>query len=187
MIRGRKGAFLDRDGVLCRAILRDGKPFPPHTVEELEVLSDAPEACRALHAEGFVLVMVTNQPDVARGSLTLETVDAINRRLQEQLGLDRVKVCPHDDLDACPCRKPRPGMLVEAAEESHIDLAASFMIGDRWRDVEAGSRAGCHTVLIDYDYGEGRRGVEPDYRAKSLGEAVAWVLKTARQAEGVRE
>ena len=186
MAGGSRCVFLDRDGVLCRAIVRNGKPFPPRTPEELEVMPDAPEACRALLSEGFALIMVTNQPDVARGSLTLGTVDAINHRLRKQLGLISVKTCPHDDPEDCACRKPRPGMLLEAARELNLVLADSFVIGDRWRDIEAGRRAGCRTVLIDYGYQEDCR-VEPDYRAKSLAEAAAWILGAARRSQGKPE
>jgi D-glycero-D-manno-heptose 1,7-bisphosphate phosphatase len=144
-------------------------------VEEVEVLPGVPEALAALRAAGYCLIIVTNQPDVARGTLRRETVDAVNRRLQRELRLDGVYACCHDDADQCDCRKPQPGMLREAAREFGLDLAASFMVGDRWRDVEAGRRAGCKTILVDYGYA-GERPAEPDRRVRSLAEAAEWIL-----------
>src|SRR5258708_3854186 len=111
----RRAVFLDRDGVLNRAIVRDGKPYPPASPEELEIMPDADKACRDLRNAGFLLIMVTNQPDVARGSQKREVVEAINRILADRLCLDSVKVCYHDDADNCKCRKPEPGLLQEAA------------------------------------------------------------------------
>jgi len=137
-----RAVFLDRDGVLNRAIVRDGSPYPPAGIAEIELLPGTREACAALRAASYLLIVVTNQPDIARGKQNRETVDALNGWLQRELELDQIRVCPHDDRDACPCRKPAPGMLLEAARQLNIDLAASFMVGDRWRDVEAGKRAG---------------------------------------------
>jgi D-glycero-D-manno-heptose 1,7-bisphosphate phosphatase len=136
------------------------------------------EALTALLAGGFVLVVVTNQPDVARGTLRREDVESVNRELTAQLPLDDVRVCYHDDADRCGCRKPEPGLLVDAAADWDIDLGASFMVGDRWRDIDAGKRAGCTTILVDSSYPEDRRSV-PDWSAASLHEASKWIL--ARQ------
>jgi D-glycero-D-manno-heptose 1,7-bisphosphate phosphatase len=169
-----RAVFLDRDGVLNRATLRDGRPHPPASEAELVILPGVPQACRALRAAGFRLVVVTNQPDVARGSQTREAVERIHRALREQLELDDIRVCYHDDADDCACRKPRPGMLVAAAAELGIELGDSFMVGDRWRDVEAGRRAGCRTVFIDQRYAE-RRPEAADFQARSLPEAVDWI------------
>jgi D-glycero-D-manno-heptose 1,7-bisphosphate phosphatase len=171
----RRGVFLDRDGVLNRAIIKGGKPFPPSALAELEVLPGVDEACRELQTAGFALVMVTNQPDVARGTQTQAAVDEINELLARRLGLDAVKVCYHDDEQCCLCRKPKPGLLSEAAEELQIDLAASFMIGDRWKDIEAGHRAGCKTIFIDSGHLEERAG-RPDCEVLSLKEAADWIL-----------
>ncbi len=148
-------AFLDRDGVLNRALLTRGSvPVPPHTLAELELLPRVEDACRLLRQSGFRLVLVTNQPDVARGTQTREAVEAINEWLAAELGLDEVQVCWHDDADGCGCRKPEPGLLLESARRAGVDLAECVMVGDRWRDVEAGRRAGCRTVLIGDGYGE---------------------------------
>jgi D-glycero-D-manno-heptose 1,7-bisphosphate phosphatase len=170
----RRAVFLDRDGVLNAAVVRDGLPYPPRSVEEVEILPGVEAACARLRGAGFDLVVVTNQPDIARGTQTLEAVRRINDALLAALPLDEVVICPHDDADGCDCRKPKPGMLIAAAERRAIDLSASFMVGDRWRDVEAGIRAGCRTLLIDRGYDE--RSVQPDVSVDDLGEAAVWIL-----------
>jgi D-glycero-D-manno-heptose 1,7-bisphosphate phosphatase len=171
----RAAVFLDRDGVLNRAEVRDGTPRAPETVDELEILPGVPEALARLRAAGYALVVVTNQPDVARGKVTRESVEAIHRRMAETLPLDAFYVCYHDDADRCACRKPRPGMLVEAANARGLDLAKSFMVGDRWRDIEAGVAAGCRTIFVDHGYVE-RRPDRFDFRADSLASAAEWIL-----------
>ena len=170
-----RAVFLDRDGVINRSLIRDGKPYPPYNLAELEILPGVPEALDRLRAAGFRLIVVTNQPDVARGRQKREMVEAIHAVLQDRLAFDGLRVCYHDNADQCNCRKPAPGMLIVAAEEHNIDLAASFMVGDRWRDIEAGRRAGCTTILIDYGYAERLRS-EPHMRVKSLHEAANWIL-----------
>ena len=171
----RRAVFLDRDGVLNRAIIRNGKPYPPASLEELEILPGVPEALALLKAAGFLLIVVTNQPDVARGAATRATVDSIHSFLQTQLSLDEFRVCFHDDQNNCDCRKPAPGLLLSAASEHGIDLGASFLVGDRWRDIEAGHRAGCSTLLLDYNYVEPIT-IEPSARVKSLIQAADWIL-----------
>ena len=174
----RRAVFLDRDGVLNRALVKDGKPRPPKDLTELEVPPDVPAAVKKLKDRGFDLLVVTNQPDVARGTQSREVVESINRALSSSLPLDEVLVCYHRDEDHCDCRKPRPGLLLEAARKRGIDLSASFMVGDRWRDVDAGHNAGCKTILIESGYRE--RGPErpPDARVQSLGEAAEWILRS---------
>jgi D-glycero-D-manno-heptose 1,7-bisphosphate phosphatase len=174
----RKAVFLDRDGVLNRVVVRGGRPHPPDDLASLELLTGAAEACATLRGAGFLLIVVTNQPDIARGTRTREEVDALNQRLSELLPVDEFRVCPHDDCDRCECRKPSAGLLVAAARERGLDLRHSVMVGDRWRDIEAGKRAGCWTVFIDYGYSE-RRPETPDLTVRSLGEAVPWILATA--------
>jgi D-glycero-D-manno-heptose 1,7-bisphosphate phosphatase len=170
-----RAVFLDRDGVLVRALAGAGAPRSARTLAELELLPDADEACTALKGAGFVLVVVTNQPEIARGTLSSETVTRQNDVLRAALPLDEIVVCPHDDADGCDCRKPKPGMLLAAAARLDLDLAASFMVGDRWRDVEAGRRAGCRSVFVDLAHHE-RRGPEPDAVVRSLGDAARWIL-----------
>ena len=159
--------------MINRAVVRNGRPYPPASVDELEILPGVPGALARLRAAGYALVVVTNQPDIARGATTREAVDAIHARLRTLLALDDIRVCPHDDADQCACRKPKPGLLLR--EPAH-DMAASVMVGDRWRDVEAGRAAGCGlTILVDYGYDEAVP-YEPDARVRSLAEAADWLL-----------
>jgi D-sedoheptulose 7-phosphate isomerase len=174
----RRAVFLDRDGVINRAFVRDGKPFPPPTQQELEVLPGVPEALQELKSHGYELLVVTNQPDVGRGKQSRQTLDAMHQALRARLPLDDILVCCHTDKDECDCRKPMPGMLLEAARKHNIDLAASFMVGDRWRDIEAGYNAGCRTILIDYGYSERPSDREPDLRVGSLREAADWIIRS---------
>lgn len=173
-----RAVFLDRDGVLNRAPVRAGRPQSILRLEDVEVLPGVPEACRMLRDGGFALVVVTNQPDVARGTLRRETVEAIHGLLCQQLPIDDVRVCYHDDADGCACRKPGPGMLLAAAREWGIDLARSFMVGDRWPDIEAGRRAGCRTVFIDHHYAE-KKPAAFDFATHSLMKAAKWICATA--------
>ena len=172
-----RGVFLDRDGVLNRAVLREGRPYPPASVEELVIDAGTPALLQTLRDAGFVLVGVTNQPDVARGRQTKDRVDAINATVRQTLPLDDLRVCWHDDGDACECRKPKPGLLVAAARDHGIDLTRSFMIGDRWSDVLAGARAGCRTVLIGTGYGEAASGAVADAVVSSLAAATDWIVE----------
>jgi D-glycero-D-manno-heptose 1,7-bisphosphate phosphatase len=173
--------FLDRDGVLNEARVADGRPYPPRDASEVRVLPGVREACRQLAEAGYLLIVVTNQPDVARGTQTLAAVEAINARLQDELSLDAVIVCPHDEPDGCQCRKPRPGMLLAAAQQWDVDLGASFMVGDRWRDVAAGAAAGVRTVFVDRHYAE-RAPEAPDLTVSELEESVPWIIRTAAPA-----
>jgi D-glycero-D-manno-heptose 1,7-bisphosphate phosphatase len=179
--RTRRAVFLDRDGVINRPVVRERKPFPPASVAELEVLPGVEEALTRLHAAGFRTVVVTNQPDVARGTQSREEVDRMHTALSSRLPIDEFRVCDHDDADGCECRKPNPGLLEQAAREARLVLAESYMVGDRWRDVEAGRRAGCATVFIDWNYDE-RRPDHPDAVVRSLKEAADWILSHSRSA-----
>ena len=172
-----KAVFLDRDGVLNAAVVRDGKPYPPARLEDVEILPGVPAALAALRGAGYVLVVVTNQPDVARGAQTREAIDAIHAHLRRELPLDAIYCCFHDDADRCACRKPAPGMLRDAARDLDLDLATSFMIGDRWRDVDAGRAVGCRTIFVDRHYSE-RQPASFDAKVSSLPEAAAWILST---------
>ena len=173
----QRAVFLDRDGVLNQAVLRDGKPYPPSGPSELVIVPDALECLQDLKQAGFLLIVVTNQPDIARGTQALSTVEAIHQALLQALPVDDFFLCAHDDSDDCDCRKPLPGLLLRAAEKHHINLARSFMVGDRWRDVEAGATAGCATVWIDYGYREKRASVEPSATVTSLRAATDWILR----------
>jgi D-sedoheptulose 7-phosphate isomerase len=176
----RRAVFLDRDGVVNEAIIRDGKPYPPASLEELRIPAGTAEALARLKNSDFVLVVVSNQPDVARGTQQRSTVEEIHRYLRTQLPLDDVLTCFHDDGDACDCRKPQPGLLLRAAQQHGIDLSRSYVAGDRWRDIDAGAKAGCRTVLIDRGYTERRPENVPNARVESLPEAIDWILNVER-------
>jgi len=191
----RAAVFLDRDGVLNRAVVRDGKPFPPSGPEELELLPHVASSLRDLKAHGFDLFVITNQPDVARGTHTRESVEGIHRALASSLPIDDIFVCYHDDNDHCECRKPLPGLLVEAQRKHNIDLSRSFVVGDRWRDIDAGHNAGCKTILIDYGYNERKPAQAPEAVVHSLREAADWIIgstisssaKASGKLEGVSQ
>lgn len=173
--RPRPAVFLDRDGVVNRNALRDGVTVPPKTPDEFEFLPGVVEAARRLRDAGFLLVVVTNQPDVARGAATARDVERLNDLVREALPVEDVLCCFHDKGDGCACRKPAPGMLLEAAARWGIDLARSFLVGDRHSDVLAGRAAGCRAVLVDSPYhGPGDSG--PDHRAADLAAAAQWIL-----------
>lgn len=172
----RRAVFLDRDGVIIRATVREGRPYPPSSLSATEILPGVKEALEALRGAGFLLVVVTNQPDVARGVTKKEFVEEINAVLASSLCIDEFRTCYHDDVDLCDCRKPQPGALFAAAQSHNIDLGKSFMVGDRWRDIEAGLNAGCKTCFIDYEYAE-KKPEKVDYCVASLFEAAELILK----------
>lgn len=174
----RPAVFLDRDGTLNRQIVKEGRPFPPESVNDFELLPGAAESCRALHDAGFLLVVVTNQPDIGRGTQSRAQLDAMHARLFALIPeLDRIEVSTEPDDSGEPRRrKPRPGMVFDAADALGIDLPRSWLVGDRWKDVDCGKNAGLRTVFLDYGYQETLRAV-PDYRAGSLKEASAIIIE----------
>lgn len=171
----KRAVFLDRDGVINKAVVRDGKPYPPANLAAMEVLPGVEAALENLRSAGYLLIVVTNQPDVARGTASKESVEEINSALSAALPIDEFRTCYHDSADHCGCRKPQAGALLSAARLHGIDLAKSFMVGDRWRDVEAGQRAGCKTCFVDYGYAE-KQPEHVDFRVTSLSEAAQIIL-----------
>jgi D-glycero-D-manno-heptose 1,7-bisphosphate phosphatase len=171
----RRAVFLDRDGVINRAVLRNGKPYPPADLTEFEYLAGVQGAINELRKAGYLIIVVTNQPDVSSGIQSESMVHLIHQKIIQDGLCDEVKVCFHLDRHGCRCRKPKPGMLLEAANRWNINLADSFMVGDRWRDIGAGKAAGCFTYFIDYQYEEQMQ-FEPDVMVKSLEEAANHIL-----------
>lgn len=149
-----KAVILDRDGVINEAFLQNGRPIPPRSLEELQIILGVPEAIRLLKSHDFMILCLTNQPDVSRGTMTRESVEEINKRLQEELQIQEIFVCFHDDLDKCECRKPKPGGIEYFLTKYNLDRSATYMVGDRWKDIEAGQAAGVQTVFIARDYAE---------------------------------
>jgi D-glycero-D-manno-heptose 1,7-bisphosphate phosphatase len=177
----RRAVFLDRDGVINRALEHESKPYPPTSLAEFEILPEVPGACAKLKAAGFLLIVATNQPDVGRGTLNQDIVEKIHAHMTAHLPIDRVEVCFHagKSLSDCDCRKPKPGMLLRAARDLQIDLAQSWMVGDRWRDIDCGRAAGCKTILIDRHYAEALK-QKPDFSAGNLAEAADIILRESK-------
>jgi len=167
--------FLDRDGVINANLERNGKPVAPTSLSEFRILPGVIEGVRLLKEAGFLLVVVTNQPDVANGLTPRPTVEAMHAEIRRQLPIDDIVVCFHADADKCSCRKPKPGMIFDAAARHGIDLASSYLVGDRWRDVHAGRSAGCRTIFIDNGYPQDQPH-QPDKVAHSLREAADFIL-----------
>jgi D-glycero-D-manno-heptose 1,7-bisphosphate phosphatase len=174
-----RAVFLDRDGVLVVPLFRDGRSFAPTKVEEFVIYQEAPECVARLKRAGFRIVVVTNQPDVGAGRVEREIVEEMNARLSREVQVDAIKVCYHTSRDNCACRKPLPGMLLDAAKELDIDLSASIMVGDRASDIDAGARAGCRTAFINLNYTAEAQAVSPDIVVGSLGEATNWILSSS--------
>jgi D-glycero-D-manno-heptose 1,7-bisphosphate phosphatase len=176
--------FLDRDGVVTDAPVIQGQAGSPRFAHELQIVAGAEEAVSELRRYGARLFVVTNQPDVARGTLDEAELIAMHDALRRTLDIDDVRYCPHDGADACSCRKPAPGMLVELANEWAVDLDKSWMVGDRWVDIAAGAAAGTHTVLVERSYswsptsaGAPPVGLEPDHRATDLSDAAGLIAR----------
>lgn len=174
-----RAVFLDRDGVLNANVMRDGRPVAPETVDAFRLLPGVPEAARRLKRAGFLLVVVTNQPDIGTGRTPRATVDAMHDMIRAAIGVDDIRICTHVDADHCDCRKPKPGMILAAAAAHDIDLSRSYMVGDRWRDIDAGRAAGCLTIFVDYRYKQESPAL-PDKIVGSLSEAADFILETER-------
>jgi D-glycero-D-manno-heptose 1,7-bisphosphate phosphatase len=171
-----KAVFLDRDGVINANLDRDGKQVAPTSLAEFRIFPGVEEATRRLKDAGYLLVVVTNQPDVANGITPRATVDAMHAEIRRRLPIDDIMICFHVNADNCACRKPKPGMIFDAAAKYGIDLPSSYIVGDRWRDVNAGRAAGCQTILVDHGYPQ-EQPTEPHKTVKSLAEAAVFILE----------
>lgn len=167
--------FLDRDGIINNSIVREGKPYPPQTLEQFAFVEGIEALLQAAKRAGYLLVIFTNQPDVSRGTQTLDQVEEFHHFIREHLPIDQVYACFHDSADRCSCRKPEPGMLHQAQKEWDIDLSRSFALGDRWRDIDAGNKAGCQTIFLDYGYEEALRS-QPHFIVHALPEVHPIIL-----------
>ncbi len=163
---GLPAVFLDRDGVINHAVVRDGRPYPPARLEDVEILPGAVSSVPQLAELGYVLIGITNQPDVARGTQSREVVESINAMILFRLPLREIFVCYHDTKDNCDCRKPKPGLILRAADKYGLDLSQSWMVGDRWKDIAAGRAAGLKTIFVDYRYAETYEGIPADFTVK---------------------
>ena len=173
--------FLDRDGVINRAVIQNGRPYPPQTLAAVEILRGAIWLCEQLAGKGYLLIGVTNQPDVARGQQTVEAVEAINDLILARLPIKDIFVCYHDDNDNCDCRKPKPGLILCAASSYQVDISSSWMVGDRWKDIAAGMAAGLRTVFVDYNYNEAYQGPQADYVVTDVAQAAKVILRKGKK------
>ena len=171
----RRAVFLDRDGVINLAYKKKGKPYPPKDLNQLIILTGVKESVRKLNQFGYVVIVATNQPDISNGNSNYEKINLLHKEIALLTGIEHFYVCPHIETDACPCRKPKPGLLLQAARELDLDLNKSFMVGDRWQDVGAGQSAGCKNYFIDYNYIE-KRPIKPFITVLSLAHATELIL-----------
>jgi len=169
----KRAVFLDRDGVINTVVLRAGKPASPRTLEEFQLEPEIEKPLRELRAANLALLVVTNQPDIARGRLRPEVLAQFHRQVLDHLPIEAIEVCPHDDADGCLCRKPKPGMLTALAARRGVELRHSFMIGDSWRDMQTARAAGCAAIILDRAY---NRADDADWRVASLAEAARLIL-----------
>jgi len=180
----RRAVFLDRDGVLVVPLFRDGRSFAPTKLQEYSIYSEAARCVSRLKEAGFLVVVVSNQPDVGAGRMERSVLDEMHARLRAAMPLDAIRVCCHTREQRCACRKPLPGMLFDVAGVLRIDLSLSIMVGDRASDVEAGAAAGCRTAFVDLGYTSEPRPASPDRVVSSLGEATDWILSIEPEVEG---
>lgn len=175
-----RAVFLDRDGVINANLERNGKPVAPTTLAELKIFPDAAAAVRRLKDAGFLTIVVTNQPDVRTGLTPKAIMEAMHDEIRRQMPIDDMLICLHVDADNCACRKPKPGLILTAAEKYGIDLASSYIVGDRWRDVLAGQAAGCRTIYVDYGYVQDQPATA-DRTVNSLAEAADFILRANKK------
>lgn len=168
MIPGIAAVFLDRDGILNRPIVRDGRPYPPASLDEVEILPGVVHSLQQLASAGYLLIGVTNQPDVVRAAQTREAVEAINSHILSELPVTEIFTCFHDNQDNCLCRKPKPGLILQGANKYGVDLMKSWMVGDRWKDISAGQAVGLRTVFVNYNYNETYSGPFADFIIEDL-------------------
>ena len=173
----KRAVFLDRDGVLNPMVERRGRWRAPLSLEAFQPYPWVADSVARLRAAGLLSLVVTNQPELATGELSPDVLEAMHERLRREVGVDAVYVCPHKDADSCACRKPSPGLLLQAAREWGVDVAGSFMVGDRYRDMDGGRAAGCVTILVA---GPEEGPARPDHRAADLRDAVTIILKLTR-------
>ena len=174
--RNRKAIFLDRDGTLNKAYIKNGLPISPSSLNKFKIIKGVKKSINRLKKLNFLCILITNQPDVFRGKISKKTVVKMNSYIKKKIKLDDMFVCYHDNEHNCSCRKPKPGLLVKASKKWKIDLNKSFMIGDRWKDILAGKKVGCKTIFINNNYKNDKK-VKADFTFKSLLKAVNKIEK----------
>lgn len=182
-INSDKAVFLDRDGVINRSITKSGKPVAPQNLSELFILPGVVKSIKAMHEANLTTIVVTNQPDVAKGIMSIDQVYEINHMISQATGITHFYICTHDEEENCSCRKPKPGLILDSSQELGVNPSGSYLIGDRWRDIEAGQEVGCQCFFIDYSYKE-KRPRKPFTRVESLLEATEHILKDLGRKNG---
>ena len=172
----RRAVFLDRDGVINAAVVKNGKPYPPPSFQDFKVLPGVKGALRELRQLNLLTIIVTNQPDVVSGTQSKDVVEQIHDFIFRTLEVDDIKVCYCLEGPECNCYKPKPGMLFEAAKDWNINLMKSFIVGDRWRDIGAGKAAGCTTFFVNHNYTE-TMSFKPDFEVNGLAEATQIIAR----------
>jgi D-glycero-D-manno-heptose 1,7-bisphosphate phosphatase len=175
-LSNKKAVFFDRDGVLVPSDIRGGRPYAKADLDADSIFPEAISLAADLKSAGYFIVVATNQPDVGSGKVTRIAVEKFHAILATVMAIDAIEVCYHVDADRCACRKPLPGMLLHAASKFGINLSQSFMVGDRWRDMDAGSAAGCKTVFLDFGYTERAPTKAPDHIIRHLNELRAVIV-----------
>jgi len=171
-----KAIFWDRDGIMNKVIMRKGETSSPWKLEEFEILPDVKKCLEASKEMGFLNIVFTNQPDISRGFLKIEDLEKMHKVILETLPVDEIKVCPHDDKDNCSCRKPKPGLILEAVKKWSIDLEKSYVVGDGWKDIKAGKAAGCKTFLLRREYNKNYQ-KDYDFEIDNLKKTVEIIKK----------
>jgi D-glycero-D-manno-heptose 1,7-bisphosphate phosphatase len=178
---GRKAIFLDRDGVLNECEIRNGKPYAPKCLKDFVLMPNTKSAIEKLKLDNYLLIVVTNQPDIGNGIVDANEVELMHKRLQEDLQLDDIRICPHSQDAGCFCRKPKPGMLIEAGRDYQLDLKSCWTIGDRWSDIAAGIAAETKTIFIDLNYKETfSKMLTPEVTVKNLMDAVDFIIDNSK-------
>jgi len=164
-----KAVFLDRDGIINHVVYHKGinKPSSPWNIKEFRLIKGIEKPLEEISKMGFLIFIVSNQPDISRGNIKKGVNDEINRKILGKFPIKEIKICPHDDKDNCNCRKPKPGMITELSKKWNIDLKKSFLIGDSWKDIKAAENAGVKSILIIRDY---NNDVRASFRIKNLKE-----------------
>ena len=179
MLKKRKAIFLDRDGVIVRSNVIDGKPFAPICLKEFKLLPYASKCIDLFKKENYLTIIISNQPDVSKGIISNETLNKMNEILFFKTKVDDIYICTHTDSDNCKCRKPKNGLIIKAAKKYNINLNKSYMIGDRKKDIDAGILSNCKTIFIDRNYIE-QKPKNFDYKVSSLQKAFFYILNDSK-------
>ena len=176
----KRAVFIERDSILNEVRSGPKQQIPPMGLEDFKIISEAAEPLKKLKAVGFVLIATTNQPGLSRGDQSRRELDRMHDMLRRSFPLDDIMLCPHDEADQCPCRKPRPGLLIEAAFKWHLNLDHSFVVSDKWQDAEAARSAGCTSLLVNSPW---IKQVHRDFVLPNLGSIVDKILRLTHQVE----